>query len=321
MVERIQLSGIIKEGLNGDRLDRALSVLFPGYSRTKLQAFIKSGEVTVNGGTIEKQRYRVTTGEVIQINSEEIAQQEDAAEDIPLDIIHEDEQIIILNKPPGLVVHPGAGNRNHTLVNALLNFDADLALLPRAGIVHRLDKDTSGIMMVARTLKSHVYLINEMKRGKVKRVYQAVVCGELASDGKIERPISRHPVSRTKMAVTQNGKPALTYYKILTRYKGYTYIQLILGTGRTHQIRVHMASLKHPLVGDPAYGNRVRIAKKPCTKLQAEILGFKRQALHAKALGLIHPATEKTAWWQTDLPADMQSLLHTCENEAAIIDE
>lgn len=316
MAANVRLDATIREELNGERLDKALAVLFPDYSRGKLQTWIKSNEVTVNGGNL-KPRDKVATGDIIQIDHEPREHRQDCAENIPLDVIHQDEQIIILNKPAGLVVHPGAGNRNHTLVNALLNFDERLAMLPRAGIVHRLDKDTSGIMMIARTCGAHTYLVNEIQRRNIKRIYQAVVCGELTSGGKVDRPISRHPLHRTKMAVVENGKPALTHYRIITKYKGYTHIRLILETGRTHQIRVHMASRRHPLVGDYTYGGRIQITKGADKTLTADILGFKRQALHAQALEYIHPVTAEKVRWQAPLPDDIKSLLNALEKDAA----
>jgi len=315
MTDKIKIKTIIPQELEGERLDKALAILFPDYSRARLQSWIKLGEVLVNNKKI-KQRDCVAAGDLIQIDAIQTEQAGDLPENIPLDIVYTDEQIILLNKPAGLVVHPGAGNRDHTLVNALLNFDAKLAQLPRAGIVHRLDKDTSGIMVIARTLKSHAGLVKQIQDKKVKRIYEAIVCGELTSGGRIDQPIARHPVNRTKMAIVANGKPAVTHYRILNKFKGYTHIQVNLETGRTHQIRVHMTSIRHPLVGDPQYGNRIQLAKGISEHLRTQLQSFERQALHARALELFHPVSQEYLRWETPLPDDMQRLLGELAHES-----
>jgi 23S rRNA pseudouridine1911/1915/1917 synthase len=298
----------VPEELDGKRLDQALAKLCPEHSRSRLQSWIKSGDVTVNKSNY-KQRGEVNFGDIIEIDAEIQTGESYEAEAIELDIIYSDESIIIINKPAGLVVHPGAGNPNHTLVNALLNFDASLEAIPRAGIIHRLDKDTTGVMVVARTLESHTVLVDQLQQRNIKREYQAIVCGQLISGGSIENKMGRHPVHRTKMAVTNSGKVAITHYKILKKYQHYTHLHVQLETGRTHQIRVHMSHMKHPIVGDPVYGNNKSIKKGVSPSLHDIIKSFYRQALHAFSLELPHPASKETVKFTAELPEDINALI------------
>ena len=311
-MEKIELETVVPKELGGERLDLVLSKLFPKYSRSKIQSWIKAGEVAVNDLNY-KQRDTVNYGDVIKINTTLRSIVTDQAESIELNIIYEDNEIIVINKQAGLVVHPGAGNPSHTLVNALLNFDKKLKNLPRAGIIHRLDKDTTGIMVIARTIESHAFLVEELQKRNIKRNYRAIICGQLVAGGKIENRIGRHPTYRTKMAVNNKGKLATTHYKIIKKYQHYTYLDIQLGTGRTHQIRVHMNSIKHPIIGDPLYGKNTFIRKGICASLREDIKSFRRQALHAHNLEFIHPSKKKIVSYKAELPDDMKTLIKTLE--------
>ena len=311
-MRKIQLEIVIPEKFKGKRLDLALSKLFPEYSRSRIQSWIKAGEVEVNNSKY-KQRNVVNSGDIIKINTTLKSIDKHQAEHIGLDVIHEDKAIIILNKPAGLVVHPGAGNQKHTLVNALLHFDEKLDVLPRAGIIHRLDKDTTGIMIIARTIESYTYLVNELQKRNIKRNYKAIICGQLVAGGVIENKIGRHPVHRTKMAVTDKGKLATTHYRIIKKFQHYTYLDIQLGTGRTHQIRVHMNNEKHPIIGDPLYGKNTFIKKGINASLREFIKNFKRQALHAYNLEFTHPISKKIISLKAELPDDMNNLIKILE--------
>tara|TARA_B100000953_G_scaffold297483_1_gene292408 strand:- start:1459 stop:2403 length:945 start_codon:yes stop_codon:yes gene_type:complete len=311
-MRKIQLEIVIPEKFKGKRLDLALSKLFPEHSRSRIQSWIKAGEVEVNNSKY-KQRNVVNSGDIIKINTTLKSIDKHQAEHIGLDVIHEDKAIIILNKPAGLVVHPGAGNQKHTLVNALLHFDEKLDVLPRAGIIHRLDKDTTGIMIIARTIESYTYLVNELQKRKIKRNYKAIICGQLVAGGVIENKIGRHPVHRTKMAVTDKGKLATTHYRIIKKFQHYTYLDIQLGTGRTHQIRVHMNNEKHPIIGDPLYGKNTFIKKGIDASLREFIKNFKRQALHAYNLEFTHPISKKIISLKAELPDDMNNLIKILE--------
>jgi len=311
-MEKIELETVVPKELENKRLDLVLSKLFPKYSRSKIQSWIKAGEVAVNDLNY-KQRDTVNYGDVIKINTTFRSIVTDQAESIELNIIYEDNEIIVINKQAGLVVHPGAGNPSHTLVNALLNFDKKLKNLPRAGIIHRLDKDTTGIMVIARTIESHAFLVEELQKRNIKRNYRAIICGQLVAGGKIENRIGRHPTYRTKMAINNKGKLATTHYKIIKKYQHYTYLDIQLGTGRTHQIRVHMNSIKHPIIGDPLYGKNTFIRKGICASLREDIKSFKRQALHAHNLEFIHPSKKKIVSYKAELPDDMKTLIKTLE--------
>ena len=311
-MRKIQLEIVIPKKFEGKRLDLALSKLFPEHSRSQIQSWIKAGEVEVNNSKY-KQRNVVNSGDIIKINTALKSIDKHQAEHIDLDVIHEDKAIIILNKPAGLVVHPGAGNQKHTLVNALLHFDEKLDVLPRAGIIHRLDKDTTGIMIIARTIESYTYLVNELQKRNIKRNYKAIICGQLVAGGVIENKIGRHPVHRTKMAVTDKGKLATTHYRIIKKFQHYTYLDIQLGTGRTHQIRVHMNNEKHPIIGDPLYGKNSFIKKGINASLREFIKNFKRQALHAYNIEFTHPVSKKIISLNAELPDDMNNLIKILE--------
>ena len=296
------------------RLDQALAKLFPDYSRNYLSGWIREDRILVNGKKM-RQSDKVQAGQSIEILqplelSFPINGQENAAQDIPLDIIHEDASLLIINKPAGLVVHPGAGNPNNTLVNALLHYDPLLAHLPRAGIVHRIDKDTTGLLVVARTLASHTYLVRELQARTIKREYETVVNGVLISGASISAPITRHPRQRTRMHVNLSaGREAITHYRIIERFQHHTFIKIILETGRTHQIRVHMAYVHHSVVGDPQYGGRLQLSSDLSEELKDFLRHFKRQALHARRLTLKHPETGELCTWEAPRPQDLEDLL------------
>ena len=311
-MKKIELEITIPKELDGKRLDVALSELLPEYSRSKIQSWIKAGEVGVNNLN-HRQRDVVNADDIIKINTVPKNTDKDQAEAIDLNVIHEDDEIIIINKQAGLVVHPGAGNQKHTLVNALLHFDKNLDVLPRAGIVHRLDKDTTGIMIIARTIKSHTHLVNELQKRNIKRNYRALICGQLIAGGTIENKIGRHPVQRTKMTVTDKGKLAITHYKIVKKFQHYSYLDIQLDTGRTHQIRVHMNSINHPVIGDPMYGKNSFLKKGIETSVRDHIKNFKRQALHAYSLELIHPKIKKLVNYKAEVPDDMKNLIKILE--------
>lgn len=311
-MNKIELQTTIPEELTGKRLDHALATLYPEHSRSRIQSWINAGDIHVNNEHI-KQKYKVVTGDIVKINVEIIEDDRSKPEAIPLDIIHEDESLIIVNKPAGLVVHPGAGNPNHTLVNALLNFDKKLSALPRAGIIHRLDKDTTGVMIIARTLEAHTSLVKKLQNREIKREYQAIVSGQITAGGSIENKMGRHPVHRKKMAVINNGKSATTHYRIAKKYQHYTHLFVQLETGRTHQIRVHMAHIKHPIIGDTVYGKNKTIKKGINNELREIITGFKRQALHAYRLTLPHPESGEIKRFDAELPQDVKQLIEALE--------
>ena len=294
--------------LAGKRLDQILVEIFPDYSRNKLQTWVKAGRVTVDAEQL-KAKDRLVGGEELILDAEAEEVTEYLAEDIPLDIVYEDEDILIVNKPAGLVVHPGAGNWSGTLQNALLFHLPDAVTIPRSGIVHRIDKDTSGLLMVAKTLAAHHSLVEQLQAREIHREYLAITIGRMTGGGTLDEPIGRHPTERMKFAVRDNGKPAITHYRVLERFLRNTLIQVKLETGRTHQIRVHMAYLRLPLVGDPMYSGRFQMPKDCGQELEKVLRSFKRQALHAEKLGLIHPRTGEYCEWQVPMPADMQDLL------------
>ena len=294
--------------LAGKRLDQILVEIFPDYSRNKLQTWVKAGRVTVDAEQL-KAKDRLVGGEELILDAEAEEVTEYLAEDIALDIVYEDEDILIVNKPAGLVVHPGAGNWSGTLQNALLFHLPDAATIPRSGIVHRIDKDTSGLLMVAKTLAAHHSLVEQLQAREIHREYLAITIGRMTGGGTLNEPIGRHPTERMKFAVRDNGKPAITHYRVLERFLRNTLIQVKLETGRTHQIRVHMAYLRLPLVGDPMYSGRFQMPKDCGQELEKVLRSFKRQALHAEKLGLIHPRTGEYCEWQVPMPADMQDLL------------
>ncbi len=312
MPDRLRLEAEIPGELAGLRLDQALARLFPDYSRSRITQWIRSGQVRVDGA-IRKPRDAVLGGEQVRVEAELPADVRVEAEPIPLDIVYEDEALLVLNKPAGLVVHPAAGHHAGTLQNALLHHDPELARVPRAGIVHRLDKDTSGLMVVARTVEAHHDLVAQLQARSVRREYLALVQGELVAGGTINAPIGRHPVDRKRQAVTASGREAITHYRIERRYQGYTLLRVSLETGRTHQIRVHLAHIHHPIVGDPVYGGRPRVPRGLDEALRARLQGFPRQALHARRLGLLHPRSGEAMQWEAPPPADMDELITALE--------
>jgi len=308
-----ELTITIPPSLKGKRLDQALAELCPQHSRSRLQAWIKSGYITVND-RIPRQRDVVEGGENISICAEfDSPEMTWGREAIPLDIIHMDKDIIIINKPPGLVVHPGAGNREHTLLNALLYHIPELEQVPRAGIVQRLDKDTSGLMIIARSMTAHTYLVDQLQKRLITREYRCIVSGVMTAGGSVDAPVGRHPVKRKRMAVSDSGKAAVTHYRVLKKFPAHTYIQLRLESGRTHQIRVHMAHIHYPVVGDKTYGGRQRIPKGAGAALIDRLQNFPRQALHASKLEFTHPSTGSIISWEAPLPDDMNLLLSLLE--------
>ena len=292
----------------GMRLDQALAELFSDYSRSKLQTWVKAGRVQVNGKSL-KPKDKLEGGEVITLNAEAEVVIDAKPENIPLDIIFEDDHILILNKPAGLVVHPAIGNWSGTLLTALLHHAPLLETLPRAGIVHRIDKDTSGLLMVAKTLQAHNHLTEQLQAREIHREYQAITHNRMIAGGTIDEPIGRHPTDRLRYAVRDNGKEAVTHYRVITRFKRHTHIQVKLETGRTHQIRVHMAHVRFPLLGDQLYSGRFQLPADCSEEFEKVLRSFKRQALHAAKLGLIHPTTDEYMEWEQPLPADMINLL------------
>lgn len=305
---RITASFVIPPLLSDKRLDQAAAELMPEHSRSRLQSWVKSGALTVNNEQ-RKPRDKVMLGDKLELDAEPEAQVTWQAEAITLDVVYEDEHILVINKPAGLVVHPAAGHADGTLVNALLNIAPEVENLPRAGIVHRLDKDTSGIMVVARSLIAHTSLVNQLQTRTMGREYEAVVVGTLTGGATVDAPIGRHPTERKKMAVVKSGKPAVTHYRLIERFSAHTHVRCKLESGRTHQIRVHLTHVKHPLVGDPVYGGRLRLPKGTTEELREVLSGFSRQALHARQLTLEHPATGETLSWDVPLPEDFQHLL------------
>ncbi len=302
------LTIIIPERMTGDRLDVALSEMLPDYSRSKITAWIKSGDALINNKAF-KPKDKVNGSQMVMLSLNKKQNNDWSAENIALNIVFEDEDIIIINKPFGLVTHPGAGNWNGTLANALLYYDPELSKLDRAGIVHRLDKNTSGLMVIARNEKSQKYLVEQLQSHSVVREYSAIVYGHMISGGSVNDPIGRDPKDRVKQAVSSNGKDATTHYRVIDRFKSHTHVKAILETGRTHQIRVHLSHIGYPLLGDPMYGGRVRFPKKASEILKESLLGFKRQALHSKKLTLNHPSTGELMSWKAPLPDDMLELL------------
>lgn len=315
MKKEVSLATVVPEELANQRLDILLASLFPEYSRARLQAWIREGFVKADGKTVLSTKGKIAAGTALTVEAslaDQIAWSPQVSE---LQPIYVDEHIMIINKPAGLVVHPAAGNREGTLVNALLYQFPELAQLPRAGIVHRLDKDTTGVMVVARSLIAHAALVEQLQARTMRREYQAIVRGALISGGNVEANVGRHPSQRTKMAVVQGGKFAKTYYWVEERFKAYTLLRLKLESGRTHQIRVHMAHIGYPLVGDPVYGGRFTLPKGLTAETAEKIKAFRRQALHAQRLSLAHPASGENMTWESPMPDDMQNLLKVLRNE------
>lgn len=313
-MEEISLKERVPGNLAGSRLDQVSAQLFSDYSRSRLQLWIKSGELKVDGKTL-KPRAKLLGGELIEIQAQAESCGEWQAQRIELDVVFEDEDILILNKPAGLVVHPAAGHADGTLLNALLYHAPVLASVPRAGIVHRLDKDTTGLMVVAKNLKAHAHLVDQLQTRTMGREYEAVVIGVMTGGGCVDQPIGRHSIHRKKMAVSSSGKTATTHYKVIDRFRQHTHVRLKLETGRTHQIRVHMAHIHYPIVGDATYAGRFKIPAAADPALIDFLRSFRRQALHAKRLQLIHPATGEQVSSEVPLPDDMQALISMLEED------
>lgn len=309
-----QVSIIIPDNLAGRRLDQVLAELVPDFSRSQLQKWIKSGLVLVNGEKL-RPRDNVLGGELVELAIEIDEQTNWQAEDIPISVIYEDEHILVVNKEPGMVVHPGAGNNSGTLSNALLHHIPQQAAIPRAGIVHRLDKDTSGLLVVAKSLTAHKNLVEQLQQRTVSREYTALCNGVMTAGGTVDEPIGRHPTNRLRMAVRENGKPAITHYRVAQRFRAHTLIQVKLETGRTHQIRVHMSYIRYPLVGDLVYGGRLRIPADCSEKFADMLKSFRRQALHASSLGLKHPLSGKEVHFTADLPQDLNALINAAQQD------
>ena len=300
--------------LAGLRLDQALARLLPQYSRSRLQGWIDAGAVQVDGRQL-RGRDKVVGGEKVRIEARVEPEGHVTAEEIPLDVVFEDRALLVINKPAGLVVHPGAGNAAHTLQNALLAFDPKLAVVPRAGIVHRLDKDTSGLLVVARTPEVHTALVAAISEREVERHYLALCMGVMTAGGTVDEPIGRHRSQRTRMAVRSDGRAAVTHYRVMKRFRAHTLVRAELETGRTHQIRVHLSHIGYPIVGDPEYGGRRRLPAGASPELVSALEGFRRQALHAARLKLEHPVSGKEMEWEAPVPGDMAGLIGILERD------
>ncbi len=314
-MNRIERRLRVPDELGGRRLDQAAATLLPEFSRSRLKTWIDAGHLTI-GGAGAKARTLLKGGEELVLDTEIEPAVEIAPEALPLKIVHADEAVLIVDKPVGLVVHPGAGNRSGTLQNALLHRYPELAVLPRAGLVHRLDKDTSGLLVVARTLESHTVLSAAIERRAIRRTYQAICQGALTGGGSIDAPIGRHRRERTKMAVVGDGRPARTHYRILERFRAHTHVEVELETGRTHQIRVHMAHIRAPLLGDPAYGGRPKLPPGASEEVREALQGLRRQALHASRLAFTHPTTGAPLSFESVLPDDLARVLAVLRADA-----
>ena len=311
-----ELTSTVPDSAAGRRFDAVLAELFPDYSRSRLSGWIKSGDARLAGEQV-RPRDPVRGGEAVSLRVVQDVQTHSEPEDIALDVLYEDAHVFVIDKPAGLVVHPGAGNPTGTLVNALLHRDPALYALPRAGIVHRLDKDTSGVMVVARTLPAHTALVEQLSARAVHRQYLAVVVGALVSGGTANLPIDRHPRDRIRMAVREDGRDAVTHYRLRERFRAHTLLECRLETGRTHQIRVHMQHLKHPIIGDPLYGGPLKLPKGATPELVETLRGFKRQALHAETLEFAHPVGGEPVRCSAPMPADMQALVAVLREDSA----
>ncbi|MFL0949817.1 23S rRNA pseudouridine(1911/1915/1917) synthase RluD [Vibrio parahaemolyticus] len=308
MAQQIVLTNTVKDSQLGQRLDQAIAELFADFSRSRLKEWLLDGKVQVNGEVVTKPRTKVMGGEEITLQAELEDEERWEAQDILLDIVYEDDDIIVINKPRDFVVHPGAGTPDGTVLNALLHHYPDIAEVPRAGIVHRLDKDTTGLMVVAKTVPAQTRLVRALQKRNITREYEAIAIGRMTAGGKVDQPIGRHSTKRTLMAVAPLGKPAVTHYRVAEHFREHTRIRLRLETGRTHQIRVHMSYLQHPLLGDTAYGGRARIPTGASQELTDMIRGFDRQALHAVMLRFEHPITGEELEFHAPVPDDMVAM-------------
>ncbi|HKE93364.1 MAG TPA: 23S rRNA pseudouridine(1911/1915/1917) synthase RluD [Povalibacter sp.] len=314
MSTAIRHSLTIPEEHAGQRLDQVLAELLSEYSRTRIKDWIESGQIRVNGGQL-RPKDKVLGGERIEVSATLPDVVPVAPQPMDLDVVHQDRHVLIINKPAGLVVHPGAGNAAGTLQNALLHLDPKLAQLPRGGIVHRLDKDTSGLLVIARTLEAHTALVRALEVHEVEREYEAICVGVMTAGGTVDAPIGRHPVDRLRQAIREDGRESITHFRVIHRYRGHTHVRLNLETGRTHQIRVHMAHIRYPLVGDRVYGGRLLLPKGASAELTAALRGFGRQALHAARLAFEHPVSGKPVEATAPTPADMQDLLRVLKRD------
>lgn len=315
---QMTLTAEVSADLLGARLDQALAQLFPDYSRSRLKVWIENDLVKVNGKIVNKAREKVFGGESIEVLAEIEEEVRFEPQNIPLNIVYEDDDIIVINKPKDLVVHPGAGNPDGTVLNALLYHYPPIAEVPRAGIVHRLDKDTTGLMVVAKNIPAQTHLVTALQKRQITREYEAVASGIMTQGGKVDEPMARHPTKRTAMAVHPMGKPAVTHYRIMERFRNYTRLRLRLETGRTHQIRVHMAHIAHPLLGDQLYGGRPRPPKGASEEFLRVLRSFQRQALHAAMLRLEHPITGELMEWHAPLPDDFVELIQALKADYAL---
>ncbi len=307
---------MVPNELAAQRLDRVAVRLFSDYSRARLQEWIRQGQLTLNGKPA-RSKDKVFANDKLQLDADLQIEGDWQAEEIPLDVVFEDESLLVINKGPGFVVHPAPGHAQGTVVNAVLHHCPELQHLPRAGIVHRLDKDTTGIMVIAKSLQAHQSLVSQLQSRQMGREYEAIVQGEMTGGGKVNEPIGRDPKNRQKMAVVSSGKPAVTHYRLISRLSGFTHVRLKLETGRTHQIRVHMAHIRHPLIGDVTYAGRPRLSKGLTGQAREAVNQFPRQALHAKKLTLEHPVTGQQMSWEIDLPADMCELMNNLRESDA----
>lgn len=307
-IQSIELRHTFDEKVYGKRLDLALSDTFDEYSRSRIQDWVKQGFVSVNGEVTTSNKHKMVGFELIEINAEIEVAGDWKPEAIDLNIVYEDDDLLVVNKPAGLVVHPGAGNQDGTMVNALLHHAPELQQLPRAGIIHRLDKETTGLLVVAKSIAAHTSLVEQLQNRSFTREYDALVNRVMVSGSSIDAPIGRHPTRRTAMAVIPDGRRAITHYRVVEKFLDHSHLKLRLETGRTHQIRVHMSYLKFPIIGDPLYSGRYRVPTQIKPELNEKLSKFKRQALHASLLGLTHPITGEHIEWRAPMPQDMQDL-------------
>jgi 23S rRNA pseudouridine1911/1915/1917 synthase len=318
MAEIIQHRDTVPESCLGKRFDQTLAEMFPDYSRSRLKEWILAGHVTVDGLVVDRPREKMFGGEEVAIDTQVESEVRFQAQDLPLNIVYEDDDILVINKPAGFVVHPGAGNPDGTVLNALLHHCPQLDVVPRAGIVHRLDKDTTGLMVVAKTIAAQTNLVESLQAREITREYEAIASGIMTAGGLVDQPIGRHATKRTHMAVTFSGRPSVTHYRVMEKFRLHTRLRLRLETGRTHQIRVHMAHITHALAGDPVYGGRPRPPKNASEELREMLRQFKRQALHAAMLSLYHPITGVQMTWHADVPEDMVALADMLRKDTKI---
>ncbi|MGL9759981.1 MAG: 23S rRNA pseudouridine(1911/1915/1917) synthase RluD [Symbiopectobacterium sp.] len=316
MAQQVQLTATIAESQLSQRLDQALAELFPDYSRSRIKEWILDNRVQINGNIINKPKEKVLGGEAIMINALIDEGLRLKAQDIALDIVYEDQDMLVINKPRNLVVHPGTGNPDGTVLNALLHHFPAIGNVPRAGIVHRLDKDTTGLMAVAKTVPAQTRLVELLRAREIKREYEAIAIGHMIAGGTVNEPMSRHSTKRTHMSVHPMGKPAVTHYRIMEHFRNHMRLRLRLETGRTHQIRVHMAHINHPLVGDQLYGSPLRLPKRASEELVTALRTFDRQALHATMLLLCHPISGIEMEWHAPIPQDMVDLIKVLKADA-----